>query len=176
MERTKAISVIPASRTPTRGRMTASGRCCRKKIFGGAQSNIDFKMRVESASSIQKMHPYDSIVAVSRMPPTFSTPSVKSCLRDDVGSTSGVPQIAADLLHRPSWQSRAMSGRMQSSKQGPMSWMDRGSCRGGFQTRPGATDDAHPVAARLLRARYSQREGVGSHSRLHREQSCAAGG
>jgi hypothetical protein len=36
---------------------------------------------------------------------------VMGCLRDDVGGTSGVPQIAADLLHRPSWQSRANSGR-----------------------------------------------------------------
>ena len=51
------------------------------------------------------------------------------------------------------------------------SWMDRGSCRGGFQTRPGATDEDDP--AWLLRARYSQRESVRSHSRLHREQSCA---
>jgi hypothetical protein len=48
---------------------------------------------------------------------------------------------------RPPSRQWDMSGRMQSSKQGPISWMDRGSCRGGFQTRPGATDDAHPVAA-----------------------------
>jgi hypothetical protein len=47
---------------------------------------------------------------------------------------------------------------------------------GPFQTRPGATDEDHPVAAWLLRARCSQREDVRSHSRLHREQSCAVGG
>jgi hypothetical protein len=30
---------------------------------------------------------------------------------------------------------------MQSSKQGPMSWMDQGSCRGGFETRPYKSPD-----------------------------------
>src|SRR6202163_821859 len=34
---------------------------------------------------------------------------------------------------------------MQCGKQGPM-WLDRGSCRGGFQTRPGATDADHEVS------------------------------
>jgi hypothetical protein len=32
---------------------------------------------------------------------------VTCCLRDYVGITTGVPQIAADLVHRPSRQSRA---------------------------------------------------------------------
>src|ERR1700726_734390 len=44
------------------------------------------------------------------------------------------------------------------------------------QTRPGATDEDHPMAAWLLRACCSQRESVRSHSRLHPEQSCAVGG
>ena len=33
-----------------------------------------------------------------------------SCLRDDVGSTTGAPQIADDLLQRPNRQSRATTG------------------------------------------------------------------
>ena len=33
------------------------------------------------------------------------------CPRDHVGVATGVPQIADVLLHRPSQQSRAMSGR-----------------------------------------------------------------
>src|SRR6266436_4778132 len=36
---------------------------------------------------------------------------VKGCLRDDVGGTSSVPQIADDLLQCPSWQSRARCRR-----------------------------------------------------------------
>ncbi len=36
---------------------------------------------------------------------------VKGSRCEDVSSTTGVPQIAADLLQRPSRQSRAKSGR-----------------------------------------------------------------
>ncbi len=36
--------------------------------------------------------------------------SVTGCLRYDVGSTTGVPQIAAVLRYRPGRQSRARSG------------------------------------------------------------------
>ena len=37
------------------------------------------------------------LLRVSRMPPTFSTASVKGRLRDYAGTTTGVPRIAADL-------------------------------------------------------------------------------
>jgi hypothetical protein len=40
---------------------------------------------------------------------SFHPAWVKGCLRDYVGITTGVPQIAADLLQRPSRQSRAKS-------------------------------------------------------------------
>src|SRR5258708_18909721 len=38
-------------------------------------------------------------------------PWAKGRLGDYVSITAGVPRIAADLLQRPSWQSRAISGR-----------------------------------------------------------------
>jgi hypothetical protein len=44
---------------------------------------------------------------------------------------------------RPASRHRAKCRHMQRSKQGPMLWTDRGSCRGGFQTRRGAADAAH---------------------------------
>ena len=37
-------------------------------------------------------------------------PWVKGRLGDYVSITAGVPRIAADLLQRPSWQSRAITG------------------------------------------------------------------
>jgi hypothetical protein len=46
---------------------------------------------------------------------------VTGCLRESVSTTTGVPQIADDLLHRPTRQSRANSGDPGATS----GWFDR---------------------------------------------------
>src|ERR1700722_20518933 len=56
-----------------------------------------------------------------------------------------MPQIATISLRTRRLTLWATFDHMQCGKQGPM-WLDRGSCRGGFQPRPGATDADHEVS------------------------------
>jgi hypothetical protein len=56
------------------------------------------------------------LLRVSRMPPTFSTASVKGRLRDYAGTTTGVPRIAADLLHRPSRPGAGHKGELATER------------------------------------------------------------
>src|ERR1700722_4173967 len=56
-----------------------------------------------------------------------------------------MPQIATISLRTRRLTLWATFDHMQCGKQGPK-WLDRGSCRGGFQTRPGATDADHEVS------------------------------
>jgi hypothetical protein len=88
---------------------------------------------------------------------------------------SGITPTAVVAQQAANFCCGARCGHMQCGKQGPVFWMDRGSCRGGFQTRPGAIRRGrdHPVAAGLLPARYSQRESVGSHPRIYRANNPA---
>jgi len=62
----------------------ARDRCCRKKIFGGSPSNIDSKMRIESASSIQKADSDDSVVARPRHALDFFASMTRTCRRRSI--------------------------------------------------------------------------------------------
>ncbi len=99
----KNAKITNARLTP---RLAAKGRCCRTKIFGGTRSNIDSESASDAQVRFKKSTLMIRLLCVLRMPLTFSTASVKGCLRDYVGITTGVPRIAADLLQRPSRQFR----------------------------------------------------------------------
>jgi hypothetical protein len=98
---------------------------------------------------------------------------------DTLGDREDTPfERRSHLMGEPVVELGAMAGGPfiePSSKQGPMSWKVECSCRGGFQTRPGATTT--PI--RSQRGYYAHvirnEKAFGSHSRLHREQHCAAG-
>ena len=82
---------------------SATGRCCRKSPRHPTARNN----RIIGLDFLNRTCAFENQYCSESPQNLFSTASVKGCLRDDVGCTSGIPQIADDLLHCPSWQSRA---------------------------------------------------------------------
>src|SRR5260221_1157681 len=80
---------------------SATGRCCRKSPRHPTARNN----RIIGLDFLNRTCAFENQYCSESPQNLFSTASVKGCLRDDVGCTSGIPQIADDLLHCPSCQS-----------------------------------------------------------------------
>jgi hypothetical protein len=101
------------------GRMMMADGSFGSRLRENSDASLQSRIFASTSGNQSREIPPTSIVAARRTK-RFSVPLVKTrfhtawvtdCLRNYVGIATGSPQIAADLLQRPSRQSRARFGQ-----------------------------------------------------------------